>query len=299
MSCIICIINSCISNYPLLNYLFTLNIGDELTHVSYGNRFFDVSKRKLLPLLENTLLSFEDVTDKTIYEKQMRQEVKMTAINHLSAGFAHEVRNPLGIIRNYLFILRNEVSSEKGLAALSAAEMAVNRINSLISNLLNLSKVEKDQLTAINLCTLLENVVALEGKHLRDENIEITFSPECCPVIESNPESLKIIFLNLIENAVDAAIASIKCGHIEQGNVQININETETQVITEIRDNGVGIDPENKELVFDAFFTTKDTGTGLGLYIVQNEIKKIGGNVEVESSPGCGTCFTVTIPRIH
>ena len=293
------IINSCISNYPLLNYLFTLNIGDELTHVSYGNRFFDVSKRKLLPLLENTLLSFEDVTDKTIYEKQMRQEVKMTAINHLSAGFAHEVRNPLGIIRNYLFILRNEVSSEKGLAALSAAEMAVNRINSLISNLLNLSKVEKDQLTAINLCTLLENVVALEGKHLRDENIEITFSPECCPVIESNPESLKIIFLNLIENAVDAAIASIKCGHIEQGNVQININETETQVITEIRDNGVGIDPENKELVFDAFFTTKDTGTGLGLYIVQNEIKKIGGNVEVESSPGCGTCFTVTIPRIH
>ena len=293
------IINSCISDYPLLDYLFILEIGDEKTHVSYGNRFFDVSKRKLLPLLENTLLSFEDVTDKTIYEKKMRQEVKMAAINHLSAGFAHEVRNPLGIIRNYLFILRNEVSSEKGLAALCAAEMAVNRINSLISNLLNLSKVEKDQLATIDLCALLENVVALEGKHLRDENIEITFVPECCPIIESNPESLKIIFLNLIENAVDAAMTSIKGGHIEQGIVHISINETDTQVVTEIRDNGIGIDPKNKELVFDAFFTTKDTGTGLGLYIVQNEIKKIGGNVEVESSPGCGTCFTVTIPRIH
>ena len=94
-------------------------------------------------------------------------------------------------------------------------------------------------------------------------------------------------------------MASIKGGHIEQGVVHININETDTQVITEICDNGTGIAPENKELVFDAFFTTKDTGTGLGLYIVQNEIKKIGGNVEVESSPGCGTCFTVTIPRIH
>ena len=109
----------------------------------------------------------------------------------------------------------------------------------------------------------------------------------------------RIIFLNLIENAVDAAMTSIKGGHIEQGIVHISINETDTQVVTEIRDNGIGIDPKNKELVFDAFFTTKDTGTGLGLYIVQNEIKKIGGNVEVESSPGCGTCFTVTIPRIH
>ena len=236
---------------------------------------------------------FEDVTDKVIYEQQMRQEVKMDAINHLSVGFAHEVRNPLGIIRNYLFILRGEVRSSVGLNAVEAAEKAVNRINSLITNLLHFARIEKDCRAEIDLRKLMNEILALEEKRLREHQILVELTGEENVLLQSNTESLKVIFLNLIENSIDA-IATKKNS---QGKIQIIIDRDGRNVKVFLRDNGGGIPKAVQEQVFNAFFTTKEKGTGLGLYLVQNEVKKIGGDVQLQSRSGEGTTFTIRLPE--
>ena len=265
----------------------------EKQQVIYQNRYFDVTKHRLQPSLENTLMVFEDVTDKVIYEQQMRQEVKMDAINHLSVDFAHEVRNPLGIIRNYLFILRGEVRSSVGLNAVEAAEKAVNRINSLITNLLHFARIEKDCRAEIDLRKLMNEILALEEKRLREHQILVELTGEENVLLQSNTESLKVIFLNLIENSIDAIAAKKN----SQGKIQITIDRDGRNVKVFLRDNGGGIPKAVQEQVFNAFFTTKEKGTGLGLYLVQNEVKKIGGDVQLQSRSGEGTTFTIRLPE--
>lgn len=288
-----------IEEYPLLHSLFYQEDGEtaqeshEKQQVIYQNRYFDVTKHRLQPSLENTLMVFEDVTDKVIYEQQMRQEVKMDAINHLSVGFAHEVRNPLGIIRNYLFILRGEVRSSVGLNAVEAAEKAVNRINSLITNLLHFARIEKDCRAEIDLRKLMNEILALEEKRLREHQILVELTGEENVLLQSNTESLKVIFLNLIENSIDAIAAK----KISQGKIQITIDRDGRNVKVFLRDNGGGIPKAVQEQVFNAFFTTKEKGTGLGLYLVQNEVKKIGGDVQLQSRSGEGTTFTIRLPE--
>ena len=288
-----------IEEYPLLHSLFYQEDGEtaqesrEKQQVIYQNRYFDVTKHRLQPSLENTLMVFEDVTDKVIYEQQMRQEVKMDAINHLSVGFAHEVRNPLGIIRNYLFILRGEVRSSVGLNAVEAAEKAVNRINSLITNLLHFARIEKDCRAEIDLRKLMNEILALEEKRLREHQILVELTGEENVLLQSNTESLKVIFLNLIENSIDAIAAKKN----SQGKIQITIDRDGRNVKVLLRDNGGGIPKAVQEQVFNAFFTTKEKGTGLGLYLVQNEVKKIDGDVQLQSRTGEGTTFTIRLPE--
>lgn len=288
-----------IEDYPLLYSLFHQEDGEtvqenrEKQQVIYQNRYFDVRKHRLQPSLENTLMVFEDVTDKVIYEQQMRQEVKMDAINHLSVGFAHEVRNPLGIIRNYLFILRGEVRSSVGLSAVEASEKAVNRINSLITNLLHFARIEKDCRAEIDLRKLMNEILALEEKRLREHQILVELTGEENVLLQSNTESLKVIFLNLIENSIDAIAAKKN----PQGKIQISIDRDGQNVKVLLRDNGGGIPKAVQEQAFNAFFTTKEKGTGLGLYLVQNEVKKIGGDVQLQSRTGEGTTFTIRLPE--
>lgn len=261
-----------------------------------GGRDYHIFVRTLNPQKGSRLLQIEDCTESNQAERKLRQENKMIAVGQLSAGLAHEIRNPLGLIKNYSYILRDYAADEMSAHSLDVIGDSVQRIDSLIENLLRFSRLSNDQPASFNLEKLLQSIISLERKKLDTRSITLTLN---CPkdlTIRTREETVKITAFNLINNAVDALAESGRTDGSIQITVSENIDSGRRSICLEIADNGPGISGENLEKIFNPFFTTKDAGTGLGLYIVNSEIEKIGGQITAASSPGTGTCFTVFIP---
>ncbi len=241
---------------------------------------------------QNTLLMIQDITKEKIKEKQLLQGNKMAAIGQLAAGVAHEIRNPLGIIRNYSYLLKKSkiTLNEMGIKAISSIEESVERAGNIIDNLLNFSRISGDKNTWVNLKALIESILKLEEKVIKDATIKAFVECEKSLICYSNEEALKHILINLISNSIDAME--------EGGDLTIRCEKKESLLFIECMDTGKGIEKENMEHIFHPFFTTKPAGkgTGLGLYIVYNEVEKLGGDIKVYSTGEGGTIFTIILP---
>ncbi len=241
--------------------------------------------------LKNILVVLSNVTREKNNERQLLQAGKMAAIGQLVAGMGHEIRNPLGIIRNHSFILRSLEPNEKTEKSLDYIDNAVERANRIIGNLLEFSRLTDDSKQNIGLKKLISGIFDLESKTLMKKNIRYEINCDGDLYFRSNREALKHIFINLISNAVDAIG--------EDGLIRVSAAEDENNVKMTVEDSGNGISEDEIENIFNPFYTTKgpDKGTGLGLYIVYNEIKKLGGAVYVESSCEDGTAFMIIFPK--
>lgn len=256
------------------------------------NRYYNISVRKLDEKKDNKLLIIEDVTEKVLTERKMRQESKMIAVGQLSAGLAHEIRNPLGLIRNYTYILGDYKNDEMYEHSLSVINDSTNRIDNLIENLLKFSRLSDDNPKPINVEKLLENIISLEHKKIETADMLISL---VCPkglTLSTREETIKIVVFNLINNAAEAFSEAGQ----EECKLEIRTSFSDNMLKLEVEDNGPGIPVDVMENIFNPFFTTKDKGTGLGLYIVNSELEKIGGEITAASTPGQGSIFTVMIP---
>ena len=239
------------------------------------------------------LITVEDITNRKATEKQLLQSEKMAAIGQLAAGIAHEIRNPLGVIRNYCYLLKgknarqNEEIYQK---SIDNIELSVERASGIIDNLLNFSAISGDEFKEINIREFLLSILQLEKKSMKEMNIEATLSCENI-FINTNEESLKHIFINLITNAVD----SMPNGGI----IEVTCINKDPVIQIDITDMGIGIEKHNLDNIFNPFFTTKNPGkgTGLGLFIVYNEVEKLGGSIKITRSEiNKGTTFRIEIP---
>ena len=241
---------------------------------------------------KKVLLMLNDVTNARAVERQMLQDNKMIAVGQLAAGVAHEIRNPLGIIRNYCYILKNSDQYDPAVfdKAITSIEKAVDKSGRIISNLLDFSRISNNKWEATNLKNFLKSIISLEQNVLVTKNIKVNIN--CDESIEAFTilESLEIILINLIINAVDVMPFG--------GSISIDCTQNQDILQILISDTGTGIPEANIGSIFNPFFTTKDKtdGSGLGLYIVYNETEKLGGKIEVESKLGVGTIFTLTFP---
>lgn len=239
------------------------------------------------------LLMITDITYKRIQEQKLIHTNKMETIGQLAAGVAHELRNPLGIIRNSAFILNKELGKKEELiaVALSAIDNSVNRAGSIIDNLLKFSRLTHETKECINLRDIIGESIELNRESLNSHNIFLDLLCDDDIIIYMNNESLKHILMNLIQNAIDAV-------SIKDGKIQIVCFSGNGNVIIEVKDNGAGIDENKVDKIFEPFYTTKSVGkgTGLGLYIAYSEVKKINGEIRVESKTGIGTTFTIYLP---
>lgn len=258
----------------------------------YNFRVFPLenSKGKIIKVL----VTIQDITKEKMMERQMIQDNKMIAVGQLAAGVAHEIRNPLGLIRNYCYVLKtSEDQKEK---AISVIEKAVDRSGRIIDNLLNFSRSSNHQMVKIKLEKHIHEILSLQRNRALKEDIQLEINCASDLEILVLVECIDMILINLTINAMDAI-----AGTQTEGKVVIHCIAEEDYVMIKVRDNGEGIPKENLEEIFNPFFTTKEKrdGNGLGLYIVYNEVKKMNGEIFVESELAKGTEFTVKIPRLE
>lgn len=257
------------------------------------NRYYEIKISSYISSEEKLrILSIEDITEKLIVERKLHQENKMITIGQISAGLAHEIRNPLGTIRNCLYLLKMQVSKESKEKAITTMENSIQRVNNLIEHLLRFSRIASDKCSQENIETMVNDIMTFMETKLKAKNIKYKIKLEGNPIVNLNVEAINIILINLIENAIDAF-------SIEKDNneIQILISIKEKSIYFIIEDNGNGILEEKIMHIFEPFYTTKEEGygTGLGLYLVYNEIKKYNGDISVESEYGKGTKFFISI----
>lgn len=237
------------------------------------------------------LVVVQDITMDEANSKQLLLSSKMAAIGQLAAGMAHQIRNPLGIIRNQSYILRKSSESQTQISkSLNYIDDSVKRASEIIDNVMNYWRVSKEETRQINLKEFLNSVILLQADEITKKAINTIINCDDDLIINVDEEALKHIMLNLVTNGIDA---------MEKGGTLTleGVKEAE-RIVLSCHDTGCGIPDENMQYLFNPFFTTKEPGkgTGLGLFIVYSEVERIGGNLDVKSKVGEGTVFTVTIP---
>jgi len=256
-----------------------------------NNSYYLVTKRLYKHESNKMLIALADFTEKHINEQRARQESKMIAVGQLSAGLAHEIRNPLGLIRSYIFILDRHSQKEEDKHAVSVIDESVQRINGLIESLLSFSRLSKEEYRIFKIKKMVDNIVSLENKRIKNKKIDIIIDIPEELEFNSNEEILKMCIMNIFNNSIDS--------FEDNFNNQITIKSKiidECHLNIKIIDNGIGIDEKDLENVFNPFFTTKKDGTGLGLYIISNELTRIDGKIKIESEKNIGTTIDVIIP---
>ena len=287
------LLDSDINNVTIIGDVYKqYKANGEKTQKIKGN-YYDVNENSYTTHTNKRLLLISDVTESVIAERKLRQENKMTAIGQLSAGLAHEIRNPLGLIKNYKYIIAGYATDEISKHAIDIIDNSAERINNLIENLLKFSKLGNEKSTWFDLSTTVKNVMLLEEKKAENENVDIQITMETPFFVYSNEETIRLVLFNLINNALEALGRYVTT---KQKKIKVMIDRYDSNIRIRVMDNGAGISEENMENIFNPFFTTKESGTGLGLYIVSTELEKVQGTISVTSREEIETVFTVLIP---
>jgi len=248
-----------------------------------------------VPLFENgelagLVITFHDLTAIRQLEEQVRRQDRLAALGRMAAGVAHEIRNPLGIIRGSAELLYKRVppeSTEQELSQFIVEE--VNRLSRVVTDFLTFSRPPEPVIAEIDVSTLFQNAIGYTEN--QDEwthyPIEIDLQPNL-PDIAADEKLCRQVFLNLIINARDSMP--------QGGTITLRAYRiSERHVAMEVIDKGMGIQSEQMDRIFDPFYTSKEGGTGLGLSLVHQIITNQGGKIEVDSQPGEGSVFRLII----
>lgn len=220
---------------------------------------------------------------------QLRHADRLAALGQLSAGIAHEIRNPLASIQGAVEILEKDVPSETKAEFVQIARKEVARLERLTSEILQFSRPAPPQKLAIGACEPTESACRLVKDQARRQEIEIIrrFN-EPVPSLLVDPEQLKQVLINILINAIQAQSRG--------GTITVTGKVENEEWVTSIQDSGPGMSKEQLDRIFDPFYTTKREGTGLGLSISHQLVRNNGGRIWATSEPGRGACFNIAFP---
>ncbi len=238
------------------------------------------------------LVLARDITERKQLERQLLHSEKLASIGILAAGVAHEIGNPLSAISGYTQILQGGgVREEESREYLEAITSQTARIERIIEDLLNFSRPSTGHSSDINLAEAMPSIMSMLSGQRSFAHMKTIFDlpPDLRPV-RMDPDHLAQVVINIALNAAQAMPGG--------GGLTVSAREMKGMVELRLKDTGPGIPPEARDRIFDPFFTTKPVGqgTGLGLAIVHRLVESYGGSIEVESEPGHGTVFIVSLP---
>ncbi len=222
-------------------------------------------------------------------EEQLRRADRLSALGELSAGMAHEIRNPLGSIRGTAEILKEGIDpSDRRHEFAGILVKEVERLNRVVEDFLRFARPAPAERGRFSAAELIEGVVQLTSRQAQKHAVSIDCDLPPVPAIDGDAGQIRQAFLNLVLNAIQAMPRG--------GRLQVSLRSQKDEVVAVFHDNGPGISAENLQKIFNPFFTTRSEGIGLGLAITHRIIDGNGGRIEVESRVGEGTCFTVYLP---
>jgi signal transduction histidine kinase len=231
-----------------------------------------------------------------VYEKVqanfegMKRAERLSAIGQLSAGLAHEIRNPLASISGAAAILaRGQGIDPKNARCLAIIAGESERLNGLLTNFLNFARPRPPRLQTVPLEPVLDNVLALAGHGVRGKTVRFEKRLHAAlPPVECDPEQLEQVLLNLMINAVEASP--------DGGTVTLAAAAEDGRIAIGVVDGGHGVAPAHIDRLFDPFFTTKEHGTGLGLPVAHQIVRQMGGSLLAQANAEGGMTFSVMLP---
>jgi signal transduction histidine kinase len=243
------------------------------------------------------VMILRDITESRRTAQQTIESERLNALRLLAAGVAHEIGNPLNSLHIHLQLMERSVQKlhdgqKKELQeSIEVARSEVNRLDSIVTQFLKAVRPSRPQLRPESVNTIVEEAVRFFTPELQDREIAVEQELRSdLPLLQLDRDQMKQAFYNVIKNSLEAM-------H-RHGTLRIRTDLADTHVIVQFDDSGGGMSVENLSRVFEPYFTTKPSGSGLGLLIVRRIVREHGGELSIESSEGKGLTLTIRLPFI-
>lgn len=255
---------------------------------------------------DGVVLIIRDLSRLRELEEAVRRADRLSMLGTLAAGLAHEIKNPLGGIKGAAQLLALELEPESPLREYTAVMIKeAERVNGIIEELMDLARPRPPCFTEVNIAKVLGDIVLFQKEAHRGKTIEFVLNLDpSIPPIRGDENLLTRLFLNLIKNAAEAIERQGRIEVVSKVASDYHLQNPDRGrpvplIVVEIRDNGRGLPREELEKIFTPFYTTKNRGSGLGLATCQKIVDSHRGFLRVDSQPGDGTVFAVSIPLIR
>lgn len=233
-----------------------------------------------------------DITDRKKAEEMVMRSKELAIIGELSAGIAHEIRNPLTMLKGYTEFLKDETKEQENLEYFDILLEEIDRIDFIVGEFMALAKPKAAEFMKKNVNTIVKQITLFLKSEAKYNNVSISIEEFPQPLlIQCDENRLKQVFLNIMKNGMESMP---KGGHL-----YVSIKKENNQAVVTIRDEGVGIPAEQLKKLSEPFFSTKKKGNGLGLMVSYKIIDEHQGTVQVESEVDKGTTFIISLPEIN
>ena len=267
---------------------------EQYTFTADDEEFLSILSSQIAVAVENARLHEAEkraLAELQAAQKQLIHSERLAALGEMSAKIAHEINNPLGIMKNYLLMIkRAKTKPAEAAKYLEIVGQEIDRVTSIVKEMINFHRPQNVEFKIINVLPVLDGVIEFLSPQLKNKDIEIIkkYSPDC-PRVEASADNLKQVFINVIMNSMDAMP--------DGGKIEIAANKFHDKLQLQICDSGCGVPEEVLPSIFEPFFTTKDEsqGTGLGLAVCADIIKKHNGTINFRNRDK-GACVEIIIP---
>ena len=279
------------SSSPTVLSELSLNTANDYNlMVEVSARFVDYEGQKLIQAIARDVSEQHALTDKLV------QADKLVLLGQLSAGVAHEIRNPLAAVNLNLQILSRKAKNQPDANYIKTALQGVERISRIVEVTLNFSRPAVPDIKGININHLIPNTLEMVTSVLKRKEIKVDLElDDQLPLVPADAKQIQQVLINLVTNAADS-ISNTGSISIKTYLEKSTPHGDGEYLVTSISDTGAGIPPEDLPKIFNPFFTRKADGTGLGLPITQRILHQHNGIIDVESKIGIGTTFYVKLP---
>lgn len=233
----------------------------------------------------------EMMRENLILWKEIERAEKMYVLGELAASIAHEIRNPMTVIRGFVQLLSNEETGRTNKSYMKLVMSELDRAESIIEDYLSYARPQIDKKEAIEIGELMKKVMNIVEGFTIMKNVQISCNIQDSLQVIGDAKKLAQVFINFLKNAVEAMPNG--------GMLQIHCYKKGDAVIIDITDNGVGMDKAEIERLGNPFYSTKEKGTGLGLMVSYRIIETMEGKIQVFSRKGEGTKFSIILPAIR